>query len=88
MKNIYQDDSYNPNSDDIFSKSAYNDSNAANPVRPEKAFNVDFTEDVQLPSSAEAQRPVRSARQAPPPIKKTAPVVPAGHPIHQGGTAP
>ena len=88
MKNIYQDDSYNPNSDDIFSKSAYNDSNAANPVRPEKAFNVDFTEDVQLPSSAEAQRPVRSARQAPPPIKKTAPVVPAGHPIHQGAVPP
>lgn len=71
MKNIYQDDSYNPGSEDIFSKPGQ-PLNTDTPEKPASSIGADFTEDVQMPAP---QKAVRSHRQAPPPIKRTAPAV-------------
>lgn len=76
MKNIYQDDSYNPQSEDIFSKSG-SEPYSAGPERPKVNPDADYSGAQRTPA-ASSQKPVRSARQAPPPIRRTAPVVAPG----------
>lgn len=84
MKNIYQDDSYNPGAEDIFSKTVA-DPYAEGPQRPKTNIGADFTDDVQVPSTP-AQNHVRSARQAPPPIRRSAPAANFNQPpAPQGG---
>lgn len=82
MKNIYEDDSFNKESKDIFSKTSYDLIKEFNQMKPEKPnadISIDFTQNIPteqvsaFPADASVQA---SGRQAPPPIKKTAPVVP------------
>ncbi len=82
MKNIYEDDSFNPGTEDIYSKPAQ-PQYAQGPEKPAGDILNGYTKDAQMPVS---QKPVRSYRQAPPPIKRTAPAVnPNTAPAPQGG---
>lgn len=79
MKNIYHDDSFNKESKDVFSKTSYDlikEFNQSAPEKPQAAPDVDFSEN----QPAAAPEKAEQTRQNPPPIKKTAPVVPPAQP--------
>lgn len=73
MKNIYHDDSFNKDSQDVFSKTSFDlmkESNQSSPEKPKTVRDMAFFAEE---APAFEQKPTEPQRQAPPPIKKSAP---------------
>lgn len=73
MKNIYHDDNFNKDSQDIFSKTSFDlmkEFTMSKPEKPQAPQDIDFREKEE---PVIEEKP--AAKQAPPPIKRTAPPV-------------
>lgn len=80
MKNIYHDDSFNKDSQDLFSKTSFDlmkESNQSNPEKPKAVSDMEFFAEEAPPFQ---QKPAEPKRQAPPPIKRAAPPQPTQAP--------
>lgn len=80
MKNIYQDDSFNKDSNgDVFSKTSNDFVSEFNLNAPEKPKKLADSDSLEAKPAPKEKKAVHSAKQAPPPIKKTS----AGSPSAQ-----
>lgn len=73
MKNIYQDDFFGENEQDVFSRTGYDymqELASSNPEKPQADLDLNFG------FEKKEEQSVRSARQAPPPIKRPSSVPP------------
>lgn len=81
MKNIYQDEFSGENQQNIFNPAGYEYMQDTVREAPEKPrTDLDLTFGFEKNESPTPERTVRSARQAPPPIKRPAPVAPPPQP--------